>query len=1201
MNFIPSPLLDARQAQQILDDLKKRLPAYLPGWDLSDDESGDALARIFARYLEIYVQCLNQAPEKDKLAFFDRLGLDLLPAQPARAPVVFHPIQQLGDSSIPAGARLGAKGVDSSQLVFEVESQIVLTQAKLVEAFSVRPDLDDFIAHSDALLTRQPFTLFDGASQPVPHELYLGDDLRLALHGNVAVRIPFILDTTADPPINCEWMYWDGSNWTSFPQGFDVDGVWYISLDGTQGFSRKKASVELYDETIRSAPRVVNNRNTFWLRAKANDPLLPGIQYPKMDAVSIQSTIIGAVSPDAAFTDFQKLDLTKSFQPFGPRPQTGSSFYFSSKEAFTKIGAKITIQYYLLPDPLSDVDLQTSTYQDQLNQAVDYFNQIKAAADSLSAAIAALKQLIETPKELSQDGSGEVDPLIWYNSFTMNLQLGLAVCVSAYESGVQLTIDELGRHGGGLFPVPWSPYDLHEEKTMLGNFMILIQLLGNASDDTKTKLTDFQKNLESWCDFPDPTKVPDTKLLSSLLAGIGLAIPGDFIAWQAALKAAINALLPYMQTILDKLKAIDDLPTSASYGGNTPTAKPPVLKCEYWNGGVWAPIQTPAAPPDFIHKPKEDYTFNVPEDWAVSTVNDVSGYWVRVSLADGSYNKVRLVSWKDPETKIINFLPILEPHPPLLENFAVFYECDYGPDRPARCLSLNGAEWSDFSAITADDGELFIPFYQVDSVPALYLGFDQPLPAGLVSLFFDIQEDDAGSAPPLTWQGWDGKAWTDLTVNDETHQLTRSGLVQLLCPGGLAPLSLFDPERLRPERTWLRARAESGKTFPAQIRSIDLNAAWASAVTSVEGELLGSSTAQPRQVFYARQSPVLEGQQLEVRELDGARARVELPILKRELLQAGLADADLRVVTDAKTGDPKEVRVHWQQRPHLLFSTGTDRHYVIERSQGKVIFGDGQHGKIPPAGADNIRLSSYRFGGGTVGNVAAGAINQVLSGVVVQSVANILPAAGGIDTEPLTAVSARSPGLVHSRFQAVTLEDYEIMASQASPEVARVRAEHGANPDDIRLILLPHSQDPRPIPSAELRQRVLAYLEQRVPAGMAGHISAHNPVYQPVGVKAILVPYDLSQGRQVLDAASQALQRFLHPLTGGLYQNGWPFGRDIYLSDLSPLLESIEGVDYVTQIDLLVGDVPQGERLQVPAPQVICAGQILLSLTGEEE
>ena len=46
----------------------------------------------------------------------------------------------------------------------------------------------------------------------------------------------------------------------------------------------------------------------------------------------------------------------------------------------------------------------------------------------------------------------------------------------------------------------------------------------------------------------------------------------------------------------------------------------------------------------------------------------------------------------------------------------------------------------------------------------------------------------------------------------------------------------------------------------------------------------------------------------------------------------------------------------------------------------------------------------------------------------------------------------------------------------------------------------------------------------------------------------------------VLAAARQALRAFFHPLTGGPEQTGWPFGRAVYASEVSAVLEQLDGM-----------------------------------------
>jgi hypothetical protein len=45
------------------------------------------------------------------------------------------------------------------------------------------------------------------------------------------------------------------------------------------------------------------------------------------------------------------------------------------------------------------------------------------------------------------------------------------------------------------------------------------------------------------------------------------------------------------------------------------------------------------------------------------------------------------------------------------------------------------------------------------------------------------------------------------------------------------------------------------------------------------------------------------------------------------------------------------------------------------------------------------------------------------------------------------------------------------------------------------------------------------------------------------------------------------LQQFFHPLQGGPEGKGWPFGRNVYVSEIYELLDTQPGVDYVKKTE----------------------------------
>jgi len=168
---------------------------------------------------------------------------------------------------------------------------------------------------------------------------------------------------------------------------------------------------------------------------------------------------------------------------------------------------------------------------------------------------------------------------------------------------------------------------------------------------------------------------------------------------------------------------------------------------------------------------------------------------------------------------------------------------------------------------------------------------------------------------------------------------------------------------------------------------------------------------------------------------------------------------------------------------------------------------------------------------------------------------------------------------VRKRYRAVTAGDYEVLALEADPRVARARSvperylnagteqeRQAAKPGYVSLVIVARSQDPfAPLPQ-DLVDSVFNYLDPR--RLVTTRLSVNSPIYAPVLFQAVVarqkdVPADALQQR-----IQTAVTSYLHPLTGGLEGEGWPFGRDVYLSEIFSLLERLPGIDYIPEIRL---------------------------------
>lgn len=87
---LPSPNLDDRRFQQLVDEAKRYVQQRAPEWtDHNVSDPGVTLIETFAYLVDQLLYRLNRVPDKNYLAFLDLLGIQLYPPSAAAADVDF--------------------------------------------------------------------------------------------------------------------------------------------------------------------------------------------------------------------------------------------------------------------------------------------------------------------------------------------------------------------------------------------------------------------------------------------------------------------------------------------------------------------------------------------------------------------------------------------------------------------------------------------------------------------------------------------------------------------------------------------------------------------------------------------------------------------------------------------------------------------------------------------------------------------------------------------------------------------------------------------------------------------------------------------------------------------------------------------------------------------------------------------------------
>lgn len=103
----PTPVLDDRSFQQIVDEMKKRIPLYCPEWtDHNVSDPGVTLIELFAWMTELILYRLNQVPDLHYIRFMEFLGLEHKAPSAAQTGVTFWLTKPLTYADDPDNAGL---------------------------------------------------------------------------------------------------------------------------------------------------------------------------------------------------------------------------------------------------------------------------------------------------------------------------------------------------------------------------------------------------------------------------------------------------------------------------------------------------------------------------------------------------------------------------------------------------------------------------------------------------------------------------------------------------------------------------------------------------------------------------------------------------------------------------------------------------------------------------------------------------------------------------------------------------------------------------------------------------------------------------------------------------------------------------------------------------------------------------------------
>jgi uncharacterized phage protein gp47/JayE len=1218
MNNQQCPKIDPRTYEEIVEQTEN-LAQQFSDWKPASDgkmDAGRALIRIFGRMAKLVSDRLDRVPEKNFLAFLDLIGGQLKPPQPAKVPLTFYLAEGSPvDGLVPAYTQVSAPpGEDGGEeIIFETDRELVVTTTQLKTVFVREPSQDKYgdlseICFTDASLeTREQkdtaFLVWKG-DRSISHSLYLTcpeifslpalPELKLIITSNNSSQL-------SNLPLN--WSYWDGLQWQEITHIFQNNQFIFTNLP-------IPTASEIQGKTERWLRSSLNLKNIF--------TELPQINNVRGEIEVTQSNLV----PKFCLYNFSSLDLSKDFYPFGDRPEFNDTFYIALDEQFIKPNTIVTININLTHKPVDPNNLQITWEIDNgqgWQEITNNNNEVR---------------WIENSSAIQFTESNNIQAKLQFPNRDNLPPPGTINGETGYWIRARITQGCYGQ------PSKKRTYTIYNEVVTVNSNSSdrKISILGNATDffanNDVIRLVYSDSNTDKQEECEIESVGGNTLALKTAVSEKARA-KGTTIYRRDSISETIFATydppliksltLTYKFTLTENAIYFAENDRNYAYPENFNTQ----LMRHAKSGDKLLTLEKVAglAVGEFLTINSENYQIESidREENRIGLTTKLNQNYSSSTPVSRSFRPFTPTIDREPtvylgfdrafDNKTITLYAQVES--PLPDEIAIdlttetiLTEAANIGQTTIKLADLNGWRIGDNIELQNPSNAKQYTKYTISNIDDNRLTISPPLQQNYDRNNLVIYSKQ----PKLVWEYFSTLGWQTLAVKDETKAFSQRGLIQFIAPADFSQTEIFSQQLY-----WLRIRWQSGN-FPIQpsLRRILTNTTWAIQATTIEREILGSSNFDLNQVFFAKNTPILMGQKLEVRE-EQIPSRIEL---------------DRVTIIRDEVGKIEEIWVLWQEVADFYSSSASDRHYTLDRQTGEIRFGDGQTGMIPPRGRNNIRLSFYRTGGGKRGNIASQTINQLKTTIpYIDRVINLEPSAGGTERESLEHLKERVPKQLRHRDRAVTHEDIADLAYEASTDVARVKVippdllttdfscldgkfwldpskaqdSFNGKTEEVKnimekmnnsagqviLIILPYSSDRQPTPSLALLEEVETYIRSRCQATM--DLVVTSPQWQEVTVTTTITPVSFDNADIVRNTVKQRLENFLHPLTGGKGE-GWQFGRYPQRSDFYALIQSIPGVDRVDFLEVIPS--PETNLSSLTANTLIYSGNHVVNVLG---
>lgn len=598
-----------------------------------------------------------------------------------------------------------------------------------------------------------------------------------------------------------------------------------------------------------------------------------------------------------------------------------------------------------------------------------------------------------------------------------------------------------------------------------------------------------------------------------------------------------------------QLKVIKRKPRKDIFGAPAEVYADEIIM-EYYNGIGWKRLETLAPISQLFanHKPGRcRVEFQCPDDWESVEAGSSEAHWLRIRLlrADNCYYQPSL-----------HYFPIIR-------KLEVAYSYQQHLDAPQKLLCFQGRRKKDMTLALAQEPQIAVFYRNPYNTTSLYLGLDRKIEDGPVSIMIDVEEKEGYCGRNIKYYYSTRDGFARLKLIDNTNGLEHTGTLVFIPPTDMAKTSLEGQEGY-----WLRITDEKKDTQTGAgkcpfIRNIRINAVEVNNIDTLAEQDYYIDRFGPNMTFYLNADNILDADVWvnEVEHFTDSKMRamlIEQPATTRAEYNLG--------------GEIEEFYIKWHEVDNFDLSVSGDRHYLIDRQNNTISFGDGVHVRIPKNTHGIAFKTVVRCCEGRQANVEAGAINYSLGNLMfVSQIYNPMPTFGGMDMETLDEALRRGASQLGNKNRLISAMDYEREVLNFSNSIIQAKTVTDIRKDKSRVagaisvVLLMEDFKDGPTSFLKIKSRIMEHLLERCELSVdARYFDIVQPLFVKISVELWVRLIETDDGFDMQQHLISVLEKYLDPVSNAF----WDIGRMVSASQVAMHLNIEKGSALIEKLML---------------------------------